>query len=62
MPEVRLLDHPSGRRIAVRHREGRGPGTLVFLPGYGSDMEGGKALALPTDVAFADLLRHVVSS
>lgn len=36
---------PDRRRIAFRHREGRGP-TLVFLPGYMSDMEGGKATAL----------------
>ena len=34
-----------GRRIAYRRREGRSP-TLVFLPGYASDMEGAKALAL----------------
>ncbi|HEX8239150.1 MAG TPA: alpha/beta hydrolase [Allosphingosinicella sp.] len=34
-----------GRRLAFRRREGRGP-TLVFLPGYMSDMEGGKAIAL----------------
>jgi pimeloyl-ACP methyl ester carboxylesterase len=34
-----------GRRIACRHRRGRGP-TLVFLPGYASDMEGSKAAAL----------------
>ncbi|HEX8127322.1 MAG TPA: alpha/beta hydrolase [Allosphingosinicella sp.] len=34
-----------GRRLAFRHRRGRGP-TLVFLPGYMSDMEGGKATAL----------------
>lgn len=33
------------RRLAHRHREGRGP-TLIFLPGYMSDMEGTKALAL----------------
>jgi pimeloyl-ACP methyl ester carboxylesterase len=32
-------------RLARRHRPGRGP-TLVFLPGYMSDMEGGKACAL----------------
>ncbi|HVQ07307.1 MAG TPA: alpha/beta hydrolase [Allosphingosinicella sp.] len=31
--------------LAYQHRPGRGP-TLVFLPGYGSDMEGGKAVAL----------------
>jgi pimeloyl-ACP methyl ester carboxylesterase len=34
-----------GRRLALRRREGRGP-TLVFLPGYRSDMEGSKATAL----------------
>jgi pimeloyl-ACP methyl ester carboxylesterase len=34
-----------GRDIAYRRREGRSP-TLVFLPGYASDMEGAKALAL----------------
>ena len=33
------------RRLAYRHRPGRGP-TLIFLPGYMSDMEGGKASAL----------------
>jgi pimeloyl-ACP methyl ester carboxylesterase len=32
-------------RLAYRHRAGRGP-TIVFLPGYRSDMEGGKATAL----------------
>ncbi len=41
-----LLD----RRIAYRLRSGASP-TLLFLPGYGSDMEGGKALALD---AFAE--------
>ena len=35
----------SGRRLAIRRREGRRP-TLLFLPGYMSDMEGGKATAL----------------
>ena len=35
----------AGRRIAYRKREGAGP-TLLFLPGYASDMEGTKALAL----------------
>jgi pimeloyl-ACP methyl ester carboxylesterase len=35
----------SGRRIAYRLRSGAGP-TFVFLPGYASDMEGTKALAL----------------
>jgi pimeloyl-ACP methyl ester carboxylesterase len=32
-------------RLARRHRPGRGP-TILFLPGYMSDMEGGKASAL----------------
>lgn len=36
---------PDGLRIAFRHTEGAGP-TLVFLPGYMSDMAGGKATAL----------------
>jgi pimeloyl-ACP methyl ester carboxylesterase len=41
-----LSFHESGgRRLACRHRPGRGP-TLLFLPGYASDMEGGKACAL----------------
>ncbi|MDZ3833369.1 MAG: alpha/beta hydrolase [Sphingopyxis sp.] len=36
----------SGRpRLAYRHIAGAGP-TIVFLPGYMSDMEGGKATAL----------------
>jgi len=38
-----------GRRIAYRARSGSP--TLLFLPGYGSDMEGAKALALE---AFAE--------
>jgi pimeloyl-ACP methyl ester carboxylesterase len=33
------------RRIAYHHRSGSEP-TILFLPGYGSDMEGTKALAL----------------
>ena len=32
-------------RLAYRHTPGTGP-TIVFLPGYASDMEGTKALAL----------------
>ena len=39
-----------GRRIAYRLRSGASP-TLLFLPGYASDMEGAKALALD---AFAE--------
>jgi pimeloyl-ACP methyl ester carboxylesterase len=43
--DIAYLEVAPGRRIALRHREGRGP-TLIFLPGYMSDMEGGKAIAL----------------
>lgn len=43
-PELRHLD-VDGRRIAYRLREGRSP-TILFLPGYASDMEGTKAVAL----------------
>lgn len=35
----------AGRRLAYRHRPGRGP-TIVFLSGYASDMTGTKAEAL----------------
>lgn len=38
---------PDGLRLAYRHRAGVGP-TVVFLPGYMSDMEGSKAIALDT--------------
>ena len=43
-PDIAMIDSPGGR-LAVRKREGRGP-TLLFLPGYASDMEGTKAVAL----------------
>jgi pimeloyl-ACP methyl ester carboxylesterase len=39
------LARPDGLRLAYRHRAGEGP-IIVFLPGYMSDMMGGKALAL----------------
>jgi pimeloyl-ACP methyl ester carboxylesterase len=41
------LDHLArpGCRLAFRHRRGRRP-TIVFLPGYASDMDGSKATAL----------------
>jgi pimeloyl-ACP methyl ester carboxylesterase len=39
------LTRGDGTRLAHRLREGRGP-TLIFLPGYMSDMTGAKALAL----------------
>jgi pimeloyl-ACP methyl ester carboxylesterase len=35
----------AGRQIATRRREGAAP-ALLFLPGYASDMEGAKALAI----------------
>lgn len=41
----------NGTRLAYRLREGRSP-TLMFLPGYASDMEGTKAVALD---AFAEI-------
>ncbi|CAN5236355.1 alpha/beta hydrolase [soil metagenome] len=39
------LTRADGTPIAVRRRSGRGP-TIVFLPGYASDMAGTKAVAL----------------
>ena len=48
-PELRYLD-VDGRRVAYRLRAGSSP-TLAFLPGYASDMEGTKAVALD---AFAE--------
>ena len=45
MSDTQFHTMPDGRRIAFRHTPGAGP-TLVFLPGYMSDMDGGKATAL----------------
>jgi pimeloyl-ACP methyl ester carboxylesterase len=45
MTELAHFDAGGGRSLAYRLREGRGP-TIVFLPGYASDMEGTKAVAL----------------
>jgi pimeloyl-ACP methyl ester carboxylesterase len=45
MPPPDFLDRSGLPRLAYSHRTGAGP-TLVFLPGYGSDMEGTKALTL----------------
>lgn len=49
MSDVRFHELSDGadgaRRIAFRHTPGSGP-TLVFLPGYMSDMDGGKATAM----------------
>ena len=39
------LTRADGIRLAYHVREGRGP-TIIFLPGYMSDMSGSKALAL----------------
>ena len=39
------LDRPGRPRLAYRHTPGAGP-AIVFLPGYMSDMAGGKATAL----------------
>jgi len=48
MIEIRppdFLARPDGVRLAYRFADGEGP-LLVFLPGYMSDMEGGKAQAV----------------
>jgi pimeloyl-ACP methyl ester carboxylesterase len=45
MTSTRFLDLSDGRSIAYRFTPGTGP-TIVFLPGYMSDMAGSKATAL----------------
>jgi pimeloyl-ACP methyl ester carboxylesterase len=45
MTEISHLEIGENLRLAYRHIAGSGP-TVVFLPGYMSDMEGGKATAL----------------
>lgn len=40
-----FLELPDGHRLAYRHTPGRQPG-VVFCPGFHSDMQGDKALAL----------------
>ena len=45
MTQTRFHALPDGTRLAFRHNPGTGP-TLVFLPGYMSDMAGGKATAV----------------
>ena len=45
MAQTQFHQMPDGRKIAFRFCSGSGP-TLVFLPGYMSDMSGGKATAL----------------
>jgi len=47
-PDLAYFDPGDGRRIAIRHRLPADPArpTLVFLPGYASDMTGSKAVAV----------------
>ena len=45
MPEPQILTLNDGASIAYHQFKGKGPG-VVFLTGFMSDMEGGKALAL----------------
>src|SRR5690606_35000777 len=45
MTQPQFHPMPDGRQITFRHRAGTGP-TIVFLPGYRSDMAGSKATAL----------------
>jgi pimeloyl-ACP methyl ester carboxylesterase len=45
MTGISHFDAGGDRRLAYRLREGRGP-AILFLPGYMSDMDGGKAVAL----------------
>jgi pimeloyl-ACP methyl ester carboxylesterase len=44
-PPPAFLERVDGVRLAYRYVPGKGP-TIVFLPGYMSDMQGGKAQAL----------------
>ena len=54
-PEPSFIDC-EGRRIALRHRPARdGRPTVMFLPGYGSDMAGIKARAIDDHCATAGL-------
>ncbi len=45
LPQPAYHNRPDGLRLAYRHRPGSGP-TILFLPGYMSDMDGSKAVAL----------------
>jgi pimeloyl-ACP methyl ester carboxylesterase len=42
---IDYVESREGVHLACQHRQGRGP-TVLFLPGYASDMTGGKASAL----------------
>ena len=53
-PALSYLETGDGRRLAYRLRTGRSP-MLVFLPGYASDMDGAKAIALDGFAARAGL-------
>lgn len=44
-PPPQFLSRADGVRLAYRHIAGEGP-AIIFLPGYMSDMQGGKAQAL----------------
>lgn len=50
LPPTAFLHRADRPALAYRHLPGEGP-TVVFLPGYMSDMEGGKATALLADCA-----------
>lgn len=49
-PGREMLERSDRPRLAYHYRPGGGP-TIVFLPGYGSDMTGGKATALDAHAA-----------
>ena len=49
-PTPALLPRPDRPALAYRHAPGSGP-TVIFLPGYMSDMAGGKATAVLGDCA-----------
>ena len=54
-PELEYVDHLENR-IAVRHRQATdGQATILFLPGYGSDMAGIKARAIDDHCAASGL-------
>lgn len=42
---MQFIDNQRGQRLAYHHLAGRGP-TILFLPGYASDMSGSKAVAI----------------
>jgi pimeloyl-ACP methyl ester carboxylesterase len=54
-PDIAYID-VAGRSIAYRFRPGASP-TILFLPGYASDMEGAKAIALD---GFAERRGHAM--